>query len=145
MSLLDAAIPPQVRLAIAGAVVVVMLVLAGGWYVCHLHNVTLAHDLTSEKARNDDLAAKVLQADQAVNEAKAINARMTQAMTALSAANAAAKAENDKIESAAGTALAKVAAQDAVARADDVKRRARTDLPSPEEMTDVLRGILEAM
>lgn len=138
-------IPPQIRLAIAGGVILGMLALAGGWYVSSLRNTDLANQLAAADERADSLGAKVIQADQAVTEAKAINARMTQAMTAMSAANAAANAKNAQLEYDAAAALARVATAAAAARAEDVKRRARADLPPPEEMTAVLREVLGAM
>jgi hypothetical protein len=145
MSLLTAAIPPQVKLALAGGIVLVVLVLAGGWHASSLRNTDLKNQVAAEKNRNADLGAKVVLADQAVTEAKAINARMTQAMTAMSAANAAANAQNARLERDAAAALTKVATAAAAARAEDVKRRARPDLPPPEEMTAVLREVLGAM
>lgn len=145
MSLLDAAVPPKVRLAIAGVVAMVVIVLAGGWYVSHLHNADLAHQLAAEKSRAADLGAKVVLADQAVTEAKAINDRMAKALQSMSDANAAAAVKNAQLETDARAALAKVAAAAAAARADDVKRRARPDLPPPEEMTTALREAVESM
>jgi dihydroxyacetone kinase len=135
----------KIRLAMAAGVALVVLVLAGGWYVSSLRNTDLQHQLAAAKDRADSLGAKVIQADQAVTEAKAINARMTQAMTAMSAANAAANAQNAQLERDAAAAMKKVATAAAAARAEDVKRRARPDLPPPEEMTAVLREVLGAM
>lgn len=145
MSLLATAIPPQVRLALAGLVVAIVLGLGLALYVSHLHNTDLAHQLAAENLRADELGAKVVQADQAVAEAKAVNARMAQALQAMSAANAAASAENAKLEAAANHAASAVARAAAAARDDDLKRRARPDLPTPNEMTDVMRGVLESM
>ena len=97
------------------------------------------HQLAAEKQRNADLAQKVLQADEAVKTAGAINGRQAQALDAQTRAVAAMKADADRQAESSRKALL-VAAQNAQeARQRDGKRRAESGLPPVEEMQAALR------
>ena len=78
-------------------------------------------------------------------EAKAINTRMQAALQAMSQANAQAVAKAARLEADAQAARHAIAARAAAADAEDTKRRARADLPTPDEMNAVLRAATEGM
>lgn len=67
------------------------------------------HQLAAEQQRNSDLAAKVLQADEAIKTAGAINGRQAQALDAQNRAVAALKAAGDAQDAKSRAALARAA------------------------------------
>lgn len=100
---------------------------------------------TVAEAKVAELGAKVIAANNTVVEAKAINTRMQAALQAMSQANAQAVAKAARLEADAQAARHAIAARAAAADAEDTKRRARVDAPSPDEFNAVLRGVAGAM
>ena len=103
------------------------------------------HQLAAEQQRNADLAAKVLQADEAVKQAGAINGRQAQALDAQTRAVAAMKADADRQNEQSRKAL-QVAAQTAQeARQRDQARRAMAGLPPVEDMRAAIRDAVSGL
>lgn len=126
------------RLILVG--LVLALVLGCAWRYQYVSTAR-----TVAEAKVADLGAKVVAASNAVAEAKAINTRMQAAMQAMSQANAQAVAKAARLEADAQAARHAIAARAAAADAEDTKRRARVDAPSPDEFNAVLRGVAGAM
>ena len=97
------------------------------------------HQLAAEQQRNSDLAQKVLQADQAVKDAAAVNARQSLALDTQSRAVAALKAAGDAQDAKAREALAKLSQAAQEARQRDAKVWATPSGPTAAEVTAEVR------
>lgn len=130
------------RIGIKGAIVIgVCLVLAAmAWRYDY---VSAARDKAEAKVA--ELRDKLKAAGGEVEEARAINQRMRQALEAQTRAADAAIAANAELEQGAAAARAQAAARQVQGQAADVKRRARSDLPTPAEMTAVIGEIVGGM
>lgn len=94
---------------------------------------------TAAEAKVDALGLKVLQANDAVAEAKAINQRQAAAIARHRSELARVRAERDAQAVLVAKRDTEARAVAAKARARDAVRRARPDLPSVDEMNDALR------
>lgn len=128
-----------------GGVALAFLLLLGALGIEHFRLADAQHRLAAATQRADDLAQKVLQADEAVKQAGAINGRQAQALDAQTRAVAALKADADRQAESSRKALL-VAAQNAQeARQHDAKRRAESGLPPVEEMQAALRDAVSGL
>ncbi len=128
MNLLDVAIPPQVRLGIAGAVLLLIAGLSIALYVSHLHNTDLTHRLAA-------MTAEVDQARESLKEAKANNDAMVASTEHQAEAMAALEHVAKAADSAAAASMRRAADLASEARQRDLLRKARPDMPPPTEMT----------
>ena len=115
------------------AVLGVALVLATGALVLERSN----HATT--RAQRDELGRRVVSLQQAVDGAVAVNQRLTAERTAYIQAQAQLKAMLADQEARARAQEETIRRTAAEATARDRERRARPDVPPPEEMTDALR------
>ena len=123
---------------IGGVALAFLLVLGWGGYES-MRASDAKHQLAAEVRRNEDLAAKVLAADEAVKAAAAINNRQALALDAQTRAVAAMRADDERQAESSRKAL-QIAAQTAQdARSRDQSRRAIAGLPPVEDMRAALR------
>jgi len=102
--------------------------------------------LETQRTKADALAQRLVNADTAnkglsagLNECAAINGRNSLLLSAQNQAIAAMRAESERTEAEAAERIDKLRRTAQEARQRDEARRARTDLPTPAEMTDALR------
>lgn len=132
---------PYVLAGVAGAFLLLLAALG----IEHFRLADAQHRLAAAEQRADDLAAKVLQADQAVTEAKAINGRQSAALDAQNRAVAALKAAGDAQDAKARAALANVAQSAQEARQRDAKVWAPPSGPTAAEVTAEVREAVGAL
>jgi len=130
------------RIGIKGAIVagacLLFALMAGRMYY-----LAGARDIA--EAKTIELGERLRSADLALRDAVAINGRMTAALQAQNTAATAARVRVETLELAASKAAAIAIKRDTADRAADRNRRARADLPPPDEMAAVLAEIMATM
>ena len=97
------------------------------------------------RAKADELGRRVVSLQQAVDGAVAVNQRLTAERNSYIQAQAALKARLADQEARARAQEETIRRAAAEATARDRERRARPDVPPPEEMTDALRDAARAL
>ena len=97
-------------------------------YISHLRNTSLAHQLDAANTRID-------QARASLNQAKLDNDALLASATRQGEAMAALEQQAKAADSAAVTSMRRAEALASEARQRDLTRRAKPDMPAPEEMT----------
>lgn len=123
---------------LAAALAVAALLAAGAFLLERSNHATT-------RAKADELGRRVVSLQQAVDGAVAINQRLTAERTAYVQTQAALKAMLADQEARARAQEETIRRTAAEATARDRERRARPDVPPPEEMTDALRDAARAL
>ncbi len=125
--------------AALAALTALCLALSVGLYVkgAQLETQRTKADALAQRLVNADTTNKGLSAG--LNECAAINGRNSLLLSAQNQAIAAMKAESERTEAEAQARIEKLRRTAQEARQRDEARRARTDLPTLQEMTDALR------
>ena len=125
--------------AALAALVALCLALSIGLYVrgAQLETQRTKADALAQRLVNADATNKGLSAG--LTECAAINGRNSLLLSAQNQAIAAMKAESERTEAEAQARIEKLRRTAQEARQRDEARRARTDLPTPAEMTEALQ------
>lgn len=127
------------------ALVVVVGVQTGRLSLAQSRLETMTAKYEGEAKRAATAVLQLETATAGLREAEAINRRQAEALARQGTAIAALRAEADRQADAAAERERQVLEQLAAVRQRDRERRARSDIPAPDEMTNVLRETIGAL